>query len=69
MTFQWFFNGGALGDTNRIQGSTTANLLISDVSVADVGDYQVRVSASTQFVDSDVVSLQICEFQIACVCI
>ncbi len=62
LTYQWLHNGEPLIDIDRIQGSTTANLFISDVSVADVGDYQVRVSTSTQFVDSDVVSLQICEF-------
>ncbi|MGD0350435.1 MAG: protease pro-enzyme activation domain-containing protein [Verrucomicrobiota bacterium] len=44
MYYQWQANGTNLTDGGSISGSTTTNLTISNVSVADVGTYSVIVS-------------------------
>lgn len=57
LIYQWLFNGAQIVDNNRIQGSNTANLSISEVTIVDLGDYRVRVSNDAGFIDSDTVSL------------
>ncbi len=57
LAYQWFYNSEPLIDTDRIQGSTSPNLLISDVTVRDFGEYEVIVSNSAGSVNSNPVSL------------
>ena len=42
--YQWQYNGNNLTDGGNISGSTTTNLVISDASLSDAGDYDVIVS-------------------------
>jgi uncharacterized protein YpmS len=44
LNYQWFFNGAPLADDGQISGSATAALTVSDVSPANVGNYQVVVT-------------------------
>jgi hypothetical protein len=44
LSYQWRDNGTNLTDGNNVSGSTTTNLTINNVSVADVGTYTVVVT-------------------------
>lgn len=44
LVYQWRDNGTNLADGNNISGSTTTNLIISNVSTNDVGTYTVIVT-------------------------
>ena len=56
-TFQWQKNGGNLSDGGNIFGSTTANLIISNVSGADVASYTLVVSNASGMATSSVAPL------------
>lgn len=42
--YSWSFNGTPLSDNGRISGSSTPNLIISNVQSSDVGRYVVKVT-------------------------
>ncbi|HZV35426.1 MAG TPA: immunoglobulin domain-containing protein [Verrucomicrobiae bacterium] len=42
--FQWYLNSSPLSDNGRITGSQTANLVITNLLVADAGNYQVMIT-------------------------
>ena len=44
LTYQWRKNGAALTDTDRISGSTTPTLSLTDLQAPDAGDYDVVVT-------------------------
>jgi hypothetical protein len=44
LSYQWLFNGTNLTGTGRISGSQSTTLIISNLSLSDVGTYQVMVS-------------------------
>lgn len=44
LVYHWQLNGTNLTDDGNVHGSTTTNLIISDVSAADVGTYSVLVT-------------------------
>lgn len=44
LSIRWYRNGAALTDDARLSGTTTASLTITNVSPADAGTYEVRVS-------------------------
>ncbi len=46
LSFKWFGPAGALSDGGRVSGSTTLNLNITNLLLADDGDYYVVVSNS-----------------------
>ena len=41
---QWYFNGNPLSDDDRVSGSTTTNLVISNIQTNDSGLYQLVVT-------------------------
>ena len=63
LSYQWFGPRGVLTDmSGKIEGSDDVLLMIRNVSMADVGNYQVVVT--NQFgatVTSNMASLQICK--------
>ena len=44
MSFQWSFNSTPLVDDGRISGSTTANLIVSNITTADAGSYTLTAT-------------------------
>jgi alpha-tubulin suppressor-like RCC1 family protein len=44
LSYHWFFNGAALTDSTHLSGSGSPNLAISNVVLADAGNYTVTVS-------------------------
>lgn len=46
LNYQWYFNGTALIDGGRVNGSATPNLNVTDVQTNDAGSYQLVVSNS-----------------------
>ncbi len=46
LAYQWSFNGINLANSSHIKGATTTTLTVSNVTVADDGNYQVVVSNS-----------------------
>lgn len=52
-TYQWQKNGAPLSDGANITGSTTANLVINNVSAGDATSYNVVVSNAVSAVTSD----------------
>jgi hypothetical protein len=59
MTFQWRKNGSPLSDGGNIAGSSTANLVITGVSVADAASYSVVVSNASGIATSTSASLTV----------
>jgi len=43
-TYQWFKNGSAIVNGANISGATSANLIISNLTTADAGNYSCRVT-------------------------
>ena len=52
MNYQWSFGNQPLTDGGRISGAQSAALQIANVGAADVGQYQVQVSAGRDAVQS-----------------
>jgi Ig-like domain-containing protein/Kelch motif protein len=52
LTYQWFFGNQALTDGTRISGAQSATVQIGNVTAGDAGQYQVRVSAGRENVQS-----------------
>src|SRR5215469_7848720 len=46
LSYQWSFNGVNLTNSSHIKGATTTTLTVSNITVADGGNYQVIVSNS-----------------------
>jgi hypothetical protein len=44
LTYQWQKNGSALTDDGNVSGSTTTNLILTDVQTNDIGCYSVMVT-------------------------
>jgi hypothetical protein len=57
LSYQWYFNGKALYDDDRVTGSTESVLRISGVCPEDAGNYFVRVWNNDGFVNSRTVQL------------
>lgn len=52
LSYQWYFNGTALTDSDRITGTSTAALSISNAQFTDAGNYSVLVSNAFGLVTS-----------------
>ena len=61
LTYQWQKNGTNLVDNSNVSGSTTTNLTIEIVSLADAADYQVLVSDPYATTNSTVAVLTVPE--------
>jgi alpha-tubulin suppressor-like RCC1 family protein len=59
LSYQWYFNGNTLTDTARINGSTSANLSISNLDYSDTGNYSVVVSDMYGSATSSVATLTV----------
>ena len=59
LTYQWRKYGTNLTDNSRLTGSTTTNLVISNVSLADAGHYSVTVSNAIAVANSSTVGLDL----------
>jgi len=59
LNYQWQYNGTNLTDGSNISGSSTSTLTISDVSVANVGNYTVLVTNYAGSITSSNASLAI----------
>ena len=59
LAFQWRFNGANLTDNNRISGSSTPQLIVMDLSAADVGNYRLVVTNSLGSTNSTNASLSL----------
>ncbi|HHH54978.1 MAG TPA: T9SS type A sorting domain-containing protein, partial [Bacteroidetes bacterium] len=57
--FQWYFNGYELTDNDRIQGSKTSSLTITDIDSTDIGNYRCFVEGYCNQIYSDLVTLDI----------
>lgn len=60
LLYQWRRNGVALSDGGQIFGSTTANLLITNVTGANAGNYTVDVQNGCGAVTSNTAVLTVC---------
>jgi len=58
-TIQWFKDGVALADSQRVSGSRSANLLIASSRRADSGNYFARLSNSAGSIDSSAASIRV----------
>lgn len=61
VNYQWYRNGVALSSIGNVSGATSANLTISNLSVADAGSYSCRVFDNCTYDNSIVASLTIRE--------
>ena len=61
LSFQWLREDVSLQDDSRTSGSRTPNLTISNVSMADFGNYSVRVSNLVTNITSDTAPLGPCK--------
>ena len=59
LTYQWRKNGAALTDTDRISGSTTPTLSLTDLQAPDAGDYDVVVTNPWDDRTSDAATLTV----------
>lgn len=59
MSYQWRKNGINLADGGIISGTTTTNLVLSHLSLAEAGNYSVVVSNTTGYVTSLDAALQV----------
>ncbi len=60
LEYQWKFNGTPLVDDGRITGATTNELVITDLTMADEGDYSVEVSITgVDMKESDAAALDV----------
>ncbi|MEA2043399.1 MAG: T9SS type A sorting domain-containing protein, partial [Bacteroidota bacterium] len=59
LSFQWRKNGAELSDGGNISGATTNNLLVSNVTAADAGDYDVVVTGDCGTLTSDAAVLDV----------
>jgi sugar lactone lactonase YvrE len=59
LEYQWQVNGTNLTDGGEISGSTTTNLVLSDVSTNDVGSYTVIITNNFGSVTSSVATLTV----------
>ncbi|PWU11637.1 MAG: hypothetical protein C5B50_23020 [Verrucomicrobia bacterium] len=59
VSYQWQFNGTNLTDTGRISGSQSGILTITNVSLADMGSYQVSVANPVETLASDIATLTV----------
>ncbi len=64
-SYRWRRNGSDLADDARIGGSATAMLTLSDLTLADAGDYTVVVSNAAGSVESAAAVLTITELTVA----
>lgn len=63
LSYQWLRDGTALSDGGRIAGSTTAQLVLSNVQTDDAGSFEVIVSNTTGSVRSQAVPLTVLSSQ------
>jgi hypothetical protein len=61
LSYQWLKNGTNLVDGGNISGSTTTNLMVTQVSPADAGNYEVVVSNAYATTNSAAVVLTVPE--------
>lgn len=59
LNYRWYFNGTALADGGRVNGSGTANLTIFDVQTNDAGLYQLVVTNNYRMATSAVATLTV----------
>src|ERR1039458_2425018 len=59
MSLQWFFKNNPLTDNGRISGSLTANLIISNVTTADAGNYTLAATNYLGSTNSTVATLTV----------
>jgi hypothetical protein len=57
LTYQWRTNGVALSNGGNVSGATSANLVISNLTAANIGLYDVVIANSAGSVTSSVISL------------
>lgn len=58
-SYQWYKNGSALSNVGNVSGATAANLVISNLSTADAGNYSCRVYDNCTYDNSVVVGLTV----------
>jgi hypothetical protein len=58
-SYQWYKNGSALSNAGNVSGATAANLVISNLSTADAGNYSCRVYDNCTYDNSVVVGLTV----------
>ena len=57
VSYEWYKNGGIITDGGRISGATSANLVISNLTPSDAGNYSCRVYDNCSYDNSIVASL------------
>jgi len=57
LVYQWRTNGIALGNGGNVSGATSANLVISNLTAANIGNYDVVITNTAGAVTSSIVSL------------